>query len=214
LFSGDLMTKRVFAASHERGIKLMAAGCPLDYPEALPFHSVARRKPFRARQLDGYVESRVYALGPLVTAYLIGLHLGTDRPSGTVISEWSFVPPWKDHLVSWDYEPLDIIPKGQRGDYKSVLDSPLMGVLNERRLLRRGYPVEGLLCGCSAQPVEEAGDGLVSAQLTFVDDRGNTIALRIALTVIRHAATRSKKSPAPAGRLFDRMHKLASHGGR
>jgi hypothetical protein len=208
------MTKRIFAASHERGIALKAAGCPLDYPEALPGHSTAERKPLRVKQLAGYTESRVYALGPLQTAYLIGLHLGTDRPSGTVISEWSFVPPWQDHLVSWDYEPLDIIPKGQQGDYRSILDSPLIGVMNERRLLRRGYPIEGLLCGCSCQPVPEAGDGLGSAQLTLVDDRGNTVALRIALTVIRIAATRSKTSPTPAGRLFDRMHKLPSHGGR
>ncbi len=204
------MTKRIFAASHERGIALMAAGCPLDYPEALPGHSAAARKPLRVKQLAGYTESRVYALGPLVTAYLIGLHLGTDRPSGAVISEWSFVPPWEDHLVSWDYEPLDIIPKGQQGDYRDLLDTRLMGVLNERRLLRRGYPVEGLLCGCSSQQVPEARDGLVSAQLNLVDDRGNTVALRIAMTVIRVAATRLDTSTARARRIIEsRRHKCA-----
>ena len=37
------MTNRIFAASYERGIELMAAGCPLDYPEALARHSAARR---------------------------------------------------------------------------------------------------------------------------------------------------------------------------
>jgi hypothetical protein len=209
------MTKRIFAASYKRGIELMAAGCSLDYPEALPGYSDAGRKPFRAKQLTGYTESRVYALGPLQTAYVIGLYLETGRPSGTVIAEWSFVPPWQDHMVSWEYEPLDIIPKGHRGDYRSLLDSRLMAVLDERRLVRRGYPVEGLLCGCSPQPVPASGDGLVSAQLTLADDRGNRVALRIALTVIRRAASRSNtfSTRASRARLIDRMHKLASYGG-
>jgi hypothetical protein len=209
------MTKRIFAASHERGIELMAAGCPLDYPEVLPGHSTAERKPLRVKQLAGYTESRVYALGPLKTVYLMGLRLETDCPGGTVISKWSFVPPWQDHLVSWDYEPLDIIPKGQQGDYRDLLDTPFMGVLNERRLLRRGYPVEGLLCGCSSQPVPEAGERLVSARLTLVDDRGNTVTLRIALTVIRSAASRLDTSTARARRIIEsRTHKLDSNGGR
>jgi hypothetical protein len=195
------MKNRIFAASHERAKELIAAGCPLDYPEALPGHSAARCKTSHAEQLAGYAESRVYAISPLQTGYLIGLRLGTDRPSGTIIAEWSFTPPWPDHLIIWDYEPWDIIPAGHREAYRSFLNSRLTGVLNDRRLLRRGYPVEGLLCGCSAQPVPEPGDGLVSAKLTLVDDRGKTIALRLGLTVIRRTATWSKSSPSPVGRL-------------
>ena len=200
------MKNRIFAGSYKRGIELMAAGCPLDYPDALAGHAAAQREPFRAEQLGGYVESRVYALGALLTGYVIALRLGTDRPPGTVITEWGFAPPWPDHLISWDYEPLDIIPEGQRAAYASVLDSHLMvGVLNERRLLRRGYPIDGLVCGCSYQPIPESRDSLIYGKFTLVDDLGNAVALRIALTVIRHAATRSKTSPTRAGRSFDRM---------
>ena len=179
------MNKRIFPASHKRGVTLMAAGCPLDYPKDLPGPS------FRAEQLAGYTESRVYALGPLQTVYVIGLRLETDRSTGTVISEWSVVPPWPNDLVEWGYEPRDIIPNGDMGAYRSLLDSRLMGVLNERRLLRRGYPVEGLLCGRSCQSIPESGDNRVSARLTLVDDRGNWVPLRIALEVIRCAKTRS-----------------------
>jgi hypothetical protein len=199
------MKNRIFAASYKRGIELIAAGCPIDYPDALAGHAAAQHKPFRAEQLGGYVESRVYALGTLLTGYVIALRLGTDRPSGSVITEWSFAPEWQDDLISWDYEPRDIIPERQRAAYASVLDSPLMGVLNEHRLLRRGYPIDGLVCGCSYQPIPESGDSLMHGKFTLVDDRGNTVALRIALTVIRQAATRSKTSPTRAGRLFDRM---------
>ena len=61
------MTNRIYTASHERGVQLISAGCPLDYPDALPGHSAARRKPFRAEQLAGYIESRVYLFGPMHT---------------------------------------------------------------------------------------------------------------------------------------------------
>lgn len=205
------MKNRAFAASYERGIELIAAGCPLDYPGALARHSAAQNKTFRAQQLAGYAESRIYALGELQTGYLIGLRLQTDRPGGTVISEWSFVPPWEDHVVTWDYEPLDIIPDGQREAYRSLLDSHLSGVLNERRLLRRGYPVEGLVCGCSAQPVAEWGEGFVYSQLTLIDDRGNKVALRIAMRVIPRVA-RPNTFQKRTGRLFEEMNEHASDG--
>ena len=196
------MTNRIFGASYKRGIELMAAGCPLDYPEALAGHPAARDKSFRAEQLAGYAESRVYMFGPLQTGYLIGLRLGTDRPAGTIITEWSFVPPWPGQLVSWDYEATDIIPEGQREAYTGLLESRLMGVLNDHHLLRRGYPVEGLLCGCSYQPIPESGDLSVSAKLTLVDDKGNAVALHLALAVVRPGATRSNTFPMRAGRRF------------
>jgi len=37
------MKNRIFAASYKRGIELIAAGCPLDYPGALARHSAAQR---------------------------------------------------------------------------------------------------------------------------------------------------------------------------
>src|SRR6266851_4262998 len=208
------MKNRIFAASYERGIQLIAAGRPLDYPEALPSHSAAEHKPFRAEQLAGYAESRVYPFSPLQTRYLIGLRLGTDRPSGTIITEWSFVPRWPDQLISWDYEARDIIPEGHQEAYAGLLESRLMGVLDAHRLLRRGYPVEGLLCGCSSRPIPQSGKGFVFAKITLVDDLGNTVALRIALTVVRPAATRSDTFPTRAGRRFHGVRELASEGGR
>ena len=135
------MKNRIFAASYQRAVELMAGGCALDYLDALRPHSAARRKPFHAKQLAGYAESRVYELGPFLNGFVIGLCLWTDRPAGTVIADWSFVPPWQDHLVCWDYGPLDVIPEGERGVYRPVLDSRLMGVLKERRLLKRGFPI-------------------------------------------------------------------------
>ena len=211
LLGGFLTKNRIFAASYERGIELIAAGCPLDYPDALARRSAAQRKTFRAQQLAGYAESCIYPLGELQTGYLIGLRLESDRPDGTVISAWSFAPPWQDHIVIWDYEPQDIIPSGQREAYRSLFDSRLTGVLNERRLLRRGYPVEGLLCGCSAQPVADRGEGFVYSQLSLVDDRGNEVTLPIATRIVPRAAYPATFKK-PADRLIQEMHERASEG--
>jgi hypothetical protein len=207
------MKNTILAASYERSMELIAAGCPLDYPEALLGHSAARRKPFRAEQLAGYAESRVYAMGPLQTGYVIGLRLGTDCPSGTIITDRSFVPPWLDHDVIWDYEAWNIIPEGQREAYAGLLKSRLMGVLNDRRLLRR-KPVDGLLCGCSSQPIPESGKGPVYGVLTLFDNERNEVPLSIALTVVRPTATRSDTVPTRAGRRFRGVRELASEGRR
>jgi hypothetical protein len=159
------MANRILAASYKRGVQLNSAGCPLDYPNALPGHSAAGQNPLRAEQLAGYVESHIYLFGPTHTGFLIGLRLGTDCATETSIAEWSFEPPWPDIFICWDYEPRDFIPKLHLGAYRHLLDSPLLGVLNDRRLLRRGYPVEGLLCGYSYQPIPECQDRTVSAKL-------------------------------------------------
>ncbi|HKD63764.1 MAG TPA: hypothetical protein VKB40_06990 [Candidatus Acidoferrales bacterium] len=201
------MRNRIFTASYERGLELIAAGCPLDYPGSLARHSAAQRKTFRAQQVEGYAESRIYALGAMQTGYLICLRLVTDCPGGTIISDWGVVPPWENHIVIWEYGPLDIIPNGQREAYRDLLDSRLMSVLNERCLLRRGYPVEGLLCGCSAQPITEPVDRFVYSQLTLVDDRGTRVTLRVAMRVISPVAARPDTFQKRAGR---RLHEFAS----
>jgi len=193
------MTNRTFAASHRRGVELAAAGCPLDSLDALADRSAPERKLFRAEQLAGYAESCVYLFGPLHTGYLIGVRLGTDRPSGTVITDWRVEPPWPDHAICWDYEARDFIPKRDLGGYRDLLDSRLMGVLNDRRKLRRGYPVDGLLCGYSYQAVPESGDRKVSAKLILFDDIGNRVAVGISLAVVRPAAAWSNTRPTRAG---------------
>ncbi len=184
------MTKRAFGASYKQALELMKAGCPLD------FVSTLKREVFRAEQLDGYAESCVYASGPLDTHYVIALRLGTDRASGSIIADWSFEPPWADHAICWDYEARDLIPERDLDAYKNLLSSRLMGVLNEHRLLQPGYPVDGLLCGCSYQPMPQSGDHFVSARLTLVDVLGNQVELDIRLAVVRPAGSHRKASHA------------------
>jgi hypothetical protein len=204
------MTNRIFAPSYQRGLELIAGGCPLDYVSALPDRPVPKSKLFRARQLEGYTESRVYSLGPLETRYVIGLHLGTDRPAGTIITDWTFNPPWPDHQICWDCEPAGIIPKRHLGDYGALLNSHLMEVLNDHRLLRRGCPVQGLLCGCAFQPIPAGSrDVFVSAKLTLFDEFRNPVVLRINLVIVRTAWSTSRTVPRGAGRARLTMAEIA-----
>jgi hypothetical protein len=164
-------------ASHERLVELMAAGCPIDYPHALP------RNSFRVEPLAGYIPSCVYALGPMDTGWVIPVRLATDRPSGTVITGWDLELPWQNHAIDWDCEPEDVIPNRDLDVYKHLFKSRLRGVLLERRLIRRGYPVERVLCGRSLLPMGKSSHGSISANLSFTDDRGNTVPLCIDLNV-------------------------------
>jgi hypothetical protein len=174
-----LMKNRIYGASYERAVKLEAAGCPIDNLDALPRHS------FRAEKLPGYAASCVYALGPLDTGYVIPLRLATDRPSGTIIRSWIFEPPWPDHVIDWEYDPEDVIPRKDQDVFKSLFKSRLMGVLNEGRKIHNGSTIDGVLCGRSFQPIGECSHGFISAKLSLTDDQGYTVQLPIDLTVYR-----------------------------
>jgi hypothetical protein len=176
------MKHQIFGASHERAVKLMTAGCPIDYPDALP------RLSFRAEQLLGYADSRILAQGPLDTCYVIALHLATDRSSGTIIKDWNFEPPWQDHFIDWDNDPEDIIPKQDWDVYKNLFKSRLMEVLKEGRKIRHGCRVDGVLCGRSRKPIGKSSHGFISAKLSFTDDLGNTVPLCIDLNVYSHSS--------------------------
>ncbi len=84
------MTNRIFAASYERGLELIASGCPIDYPDALARCSAARRTMFRAEQLAGVCrESRILCtLNPMQTNYSLACvsgpiaHAGPSSPTG------------------------------------------------------------------------------------------------------------------------------------
>jgi hypothetical protein len=200
------MISPLFAASYDCGRRLVAVGCPLDYLQDLPRNLAAFRKTLEMRQLGGYVESRVFALAASQTAYVMGLRLLTDLPQGIIISHWDFHPPWNDHWISWDYDPREIVPTWEHARYESVFDSRLSAVLNDHRLLARGHPVEGLLCGCAYQAIPQscASGATVTAKLTLIDDAGHTFALRIELAVDRSAVLTAKAhTTRRKGRLFD-----------
>ena len=201
------MMIRSYAASYECGRRLIASGCPIDYLKNLPRKLAAHRKRLYVQQLGGYEESCIYELGPLDAAYIIGIRIGTDIPSGIIIADWTFDLPGEIPINWWDYEPCDVVPKRDHHIYSHLFRSRLSAVLNERRLLARGRPVEGLVCGRAFEPIPEsvASGETVHGKLSLTSDTGYTVALPITLRVDRsiarapYALTERRK-----GRLFDK----------
>ncbi len=197
-----------YAPSYQCGHWLVAAGCPLDYLEHLPGKSSAHRERLYIRELSAYAESRLYELGPLDLAFVIGIRIGTDIPSGIVIScwDWKFDDRW-DPPIDWDWEPRDVVPKSDHEAYAHLFKSRVSAVLNDRRLVAHGYPVQGLLCGRAFEPLPESFAHAQTVHATFrvTDDRSCSATLPITLTVHRRSASALKVRTAKRrGRLFDK----------
>jgi hypothetical protein len=198
---------RYHKASHARGRRLIAAGCPLDYVGHIP-GELAPDARLYAYELGGYPESRLVDFGTR-TGYLVTLGVGTNLPGGNLISDWTFEMPWPE-LISWDYDPVDISPS-QCHLYGPLINSRLSAALKGRSPLTRGYPVEGVLCGRAEQPIPEsfANAAMIDAQLGLTDDTGHTATLRVPLRVHRAGTPKGTSfaySPPPKrkGGLLDK----------
>lgn len=181
----------IWAASYTRGIRLAEEGCPLPYLDALPGRDRFYRRDLYVSQVAGYIESYIIDEGPH-TAYAIALRVGTDLPSGAIITDYTLIPPWSDHLINWDYEPRDVLPDYKLHDYSALVKSSrLPGVLNDRENLYRGRAVEGLLCGRAWKPIPESCLGHMSAMMEIIlECSGKSV--RAPLELVMYGPTRQK----------------------
>lgn len=192
------MKNPILAASHQSVVELMAAGCPVDYPDALRTSSDVQRKPFRAEPLPGYIESRAYAYLNQ-TDFVFALRLRTDDSRGTLITDCRFLPPSEDPFINWDYEPQDLIPRKHQDEFKSLLRSNLMDLVTEGRLLRRGYPADCLLCARLFKGIRDTSQGYAYVELVLTDEFGNNVPVRIDLRIDRLSLPRKHATPVLTG---------------
>jgi len=121
--------------------------------------------------------------------------------------------PRGGHEICWDYDGFDMVPPNRKNLYARLFDSRLPPLLNERRLLVRGRPVEGLLRGNAFQPIPDSVDLCkpVAATLNLTDDAGRTVTLRIRLTVDRSLAPKQTRlAPRRKGSLLDKRDPIVS----
>ncbi len=189
------MKNPIWAASYEGAVKLMAAGCPIDFPYALPHQSAAMREPFRVEQLPGYGGSRVFVRGRLDPIYVIPVRVGTVRPSGTVITDLSLELPWPDSSIIWDHEPWEIIPPKYHNEYQGLFNSRLPEVQNGELRIECGSPVDGLLCATSFRPIEESCHGVIPAELSLTDNRGNRLPCCIDFNIVTLSISSANRLP-------------------
>lgn len=185
--------KRIWAASHERGLRLKKAGCEIPYLDELP-----RKKRFHGLEvgpIGGYIESLAIENGA-TTHYVIALRLSTDRSTGSTVSTYSFIPPWLDHEIFWEYDAEQLLPASWLKRYESLLNSRLSAVLNQRALLYRGRPLEGLMAGSSwaSIPPSVPRNRSADARITLVDDSSKHVRSVIPLTIIQSDYYRSQIS--------------------
>jgi hypothetical protein len=176
--------KHLWTASYAQGVRLANAGCHLPHLDALPGKERFHQRALYVEQICGYEESFAFDWGAS-TGYAIVLRIGTERSRSAMITSFEFVPPWPDHFIDWDFHPDDVIPKILLKRYEKLIGSRLPAILNERRLLNRGVPVEGLLYGKAWAPIPPSPrrEGPALAEINLVDDSGVRVSSLIRLTV-------------------------------
>jgi hypothetical protein len=174
----------IWGASYARGLRLAKAGCSLPYIDALPGRERFYQVDLYVKQLGGYFESYAVDEGSS-TVYALALRVGTDLSRGAIITRRDVIPPWPEHYIDWDYEPEDVLPKHLLEYYAGLVDSRLPSVLNERELLNRGRPVEGLLCGRAWAPIPASWsrERPAMAKIVLVDGSGVPVRAPIELTI-------------------------------
>jgi hypothetical protein len=170
-------------ASYAQGVRLAKAGCHLPHLNALPGKDRFYLRKLYVSQVGGYLESYAIDWGTS-TGYVLALRVGTDH-SRAIITSYQLVPPWPDHEIEWGLDPEDVIPRSKLQDFEGLLESRLPSILNERRLLRQGRPVQGLLCGIAWTPIPVSSprDRPAMAEITIVDGSGAPVREPIQLTI-------------------------------
>lgn len=183
-----------WGASYARGLRLKKEGFPLPYVDALPGRERFHQRGLYIREVGGYIVSYAIDEGAS-TVYSIALRVGTDLSRGAIITHYRVIPPWPEHDIDWDwaYDPAGVLPDKLREDYGGLVDSRLPNILNERRSLYRGRPVDGLLCGRAWAPIPASypRETPAIAKIIVVDGSGMPVCVRIELTIYR--TERAKK---------------------
>lgn len=185
------MRAKPWAATYECGQQLVAAGCPLPYLDHLPRSS--RKGPrFSVSEVGGYAQNVLYDFGGN-QLIVIALVVRSERHSGTVIADWTVTFPWKIY-VDWAYDPCDAVPKRDLPAYDGLFGSRLRAVLDEKRLISRGHPVKGLICGRAWIEDFPPAEQSIKVNVTLTDDAGFTKRLRTSVRIDRSLAYRRPPS--------------------
>lgn len=83
-----------------------------------------------------------------------------------------------------------------------LVESRLPGVLNDRKILSRGRPVEGLLCGRAWTPIAASypREQPVRAEIVLIGDSGVCVRLPIQLGIYTAVGDKSRRRKSAASR--------------
>ena len=178
------VSKKSWLPSLQRALRLADAGCNVPLEAFLPEETTRRRlyvRPLAEYGLEGLVVEREGGTG-----YVVPLRVGTDL-SSAIVMDVDFRPPWPDHQFIWDCFLESLLPENLRSPYLPFVRSRLREVLEERRVIYAGRPVDGLMCFATLAPIPDSvpRDRPAIGGVVLVDRSGLRVQTSIPLRIVR-----------------------------
>jgi hypothetical protein len=202
------MKNWLVAPSNEVARRLPMLGCPLDTSNVPDDGYDAIRRRLTLRQMDGFLENRIFELDHGGTGFMISLAIGYGAAQKLSISDWELeVPGFNSHIL-WVEEPIRGLAGRNNyripGAFCEEYDREV--VINHRRVLRSGDLICGLLLGYTFESLPDPYSHGINLDVTLVllDQVNRRFPFQICLLVNRKTP-RSSRSVArpPRRRLFD-----------
>jgi hypothetical protein len=162
-------------------------------------------------QVGGIVESSAFDLDcGSGTGYSLSLHIAVDLPT-FAIWEWRLDLPWEDPQFQWLPDPPGRVFPDNMYQVPGCpgLKFPRDVVLNHRRVLRRGYGLDGLLLGFGFESIPDSyhHGANIDASLVLIDEMGRGFSTPVQLWANRMAKIDRKRTKKNATRqLFENRH--------
>lgn len=143
------------------------------------------------------------------TGFILNLHIAVDRPAFAIL-RWELDLPWDSPPIQWLTKPSgDVFPGNMyQLPGRTRLLFPQAEVINHRRVLRRGYGLDGLLLGFGSESIPESyrHGAMIGAILVLVDEMGRGFSKSVHLWADRSAKTdRQRSNKRTRSRLLEQV---------
>jgi hypothetical protein len=148
------------------------------------------------------------------TGYNLFLHIAVDLPR-FAIWEWMLDLPWKDPQIQWLPDPTGHTFPNNMYQFPGCPDLkfPRDEVINHRRMIRRGRPLDGMLLGYGFESIPDSyrHGANIDASLVLIDEMGRGFSTPVKLWINRRAKIdRKRTKKTTRGRLFENRDRSES----
>lgn len=162
------------------------------------------------RQVEGDVVNSAFDLDcGYGTGYILSLHIAVDLPEFKIWG-WKLDLPWEDPRFQWLTDPSEKMSLDNVYKFPDCyrLEFPRDGVINHRRLLRRGHSLDGLLLGWGFESIPDSyrhGEK-IEASLMLIDEMERGFTTPVQLWANRMAKIdRPRRKKKTRGSLLERQ---------
>jgi hypothetical protein len=157
------------------------------------------------RQVGGWLENSAFDLDCGGTGFVLSVHVAVDMPVFG-ISGWELDLPWEDRQFQWLADPLEHVPSDDKYQIPGCVGLRYSRdeVLNHRRTLKRGHPLDGLLLGFSFEsiPASYRSGATIDASVVLIDEMGRDFSSPVQFWADRSAEISQQRRKKGNSRLF------------